>query len=344
MYALARAGLRSAGWVTKVAAALLGMALAAVLSWSAARAADVYVDVGINGHFIEGGGLIVGDRTYVRLSDVADALGGRYIYDSDLNVAFVLTGNYLNLVADRLAEINPAVQAYTPISPIIAHLGILHGLPGPHLTVAYTPSGIVSSIVVAYTSDSVAYHAWFDQPAGPEFIPGMGLAYTQHIHVIDSELVELGGDTVVAFNGEALKLPADALVWVDGELYARLRDLAQASGGGVGWNVEARLATAKVVPGKELTFELLLALNEGLGGHYSVNEEFDHSGGHRVTPGGPAIEIDLDGAHRVIAFGANFPEASTPWFPWYDQTHGAAVEIFGFGRGYSQHIFVQERD
>lgn len=318
------------------------MALAAALSWGAAHAEDVFVDVAINGYTIEKGGLVVGDRTYVRLSDVADVLDGRYIYDSDLNVAFVLTGGYLNLVADRLAEINPDIESYNPISPIVSHMGIRFGVPGPHLTIGFTPSGIASAFEVIYGAGSVPHQPWFAQRSPVmEDIPGIGMSFTQHLHVIDPELIALRDEPVVAFNGEALNLPGDALLWVGNELYARLRDLAAASGGGVGWNLGARLATAKVVPGKDLTYERLLALNEGMADHYVIRE-FDANMGYRAMPGGPAIVVGLDMAHRVVAFGANFPEDAGPWFPWYDQPNSAAVEIPGFGRGYSQHIFVRD--
>lgn len=317
--------------------------LAAALSWGAAFAEDVYVDVAINGRLLESGALVIGDRTYVRVSDVADVLGGRLIYDRDLNVAFVLTGAYQNLVADQLAQMNPDIEIYNPISPIASHFGIRFGVPGPHLTIGFTPSGIASAFEVLYTGGSVPHQPWFDQrsPVLEEF-PGIGWAYSQHMHVIDPDLIAIGGATVIAFNGEALDLPADAVVWVGRELYVRLRDLARASGGGVGWNAEARLATAKVVAGKDLTYERLLALNEQMGDHYVVGSEFDPRVGYRAMPGGPGIVVGLDMAGRIVAFGANFPEDAGPWFPWYDQPHSAAVEIPGFGRGYSQHIFVQD--
>lgn len=319
-------------------------AVAAVLSLGAAHAEDVYVDVAINGRHVESGALVHGDRTYVKLSDVAGVLDGRYIYDSDLKVAFVLTGRYQNLVADRLAAINPAIEAYNPISPIVTHMGIHYGVPGPHLTIAFTPSGIVSAFEVLYTDDSILHQPWFDQEDGllDEF-PGFGFAYSQHVYVLDPKLIELGGHTTVAFNGRALDLATDAFLWVDNELYVRLRDLAAASGGGVGWDTAARLATAKVVAGADLTHETLGALNGSVAEYYAVSSTFDPAVGYRSMPDGPGITVGVEGDDRVAVFGANFPESNGPWFPWYDQPHGSAVDLPGFGRGYSQHIYLQEQ-
>ncbi len=340
---LRRADRRSAGWRFKALVALLAATLAAALSWGAVHADGVYVDVAINGQLIEEGALVVGDRTYVRVSDVADVLGGRYIYDSDLKVAFVLTGVYQNLVADRLAARNPELEAYNPIAPIASHLGIRYGVPGPHLSIGFTPSGIVTAFEVLYTAGAVPHQPWFDQQnAVLEEIPGIGWAFSQHLHLIDPELITVGGHTKIAFNGEALEVSVDAIMWVGNELYVRLRDLAAASGGGVGWDTAARLATAKVVAGRDLTFDHLVALNERMAGHYVVASDFDPDYGYRAAPPGPGIEVGLDFANRVVVFGVNFPEDAGPWFPWYDQPNSAAADIPGFGRGYSQHIFVNE--
>jgi len=318
--------------------------LAALLLTGVARADDVFVDVAINGHLREGGALVYGDRSYVRLSDVAEILGGRYVYDRDLNVAFVLTGVYRNLVVDRLTALNPELEAYNPIAAIAVGRGIQYGVPGPHLSVNFTPSGVVTGFAVLYTDRSIAHRPWFDQPdARLEEFPGIGWAYSQHLYLVDPDLIELGGETQVAFNGRRLSLPTDAFRWVGDDLYVRLRDLAQASGGGVGWDPGTRLATAKVVAGADLTLRTLRSLNERAIAYYERAPNFDAQVGYPVEPAGPGIRFGLDGEGRVTAFGVGFPESSGPWFPWFDQQDGAAVELAWVGRGYSQHIYVQER-
>src|SRR5690606_10216091 len=74
--------------------AFLVSMLVVALAAGAALAQDTYVDVVINGQLLAGGGLIYGDRAYVDLRDVARVLGGRFVYDAQLNVAFIQTGRY----------------------------------------------------------------------------------------------------------------------------------------------------------------------------------------------------------------------------------------------------------
>src|SRR5690606_23814404 len=63
------------------------MITALVASALTVAAADAMVDIRLNGKLFPGAGLVLGDRTYVNLADVAESIGGRYTYDSDLNVA-----------------------------------------------------------------------------------------------------------------------------------------------------------------------------------------------------------------------------------------------------------------
>lgn len=328
-------------WSLVLAAAVLCLALGV---GGAAAADAVYVDVVINGEYLERAALVHGDRTFVNLRHVARVLNGRYIYDHDLRIGFVLTGNYLGLVADQLAFRNPPVDGYHPISRFMPGIGIHYGVPAPHLTLAFIPSGIVTAFNVIMTDPDVKHEPWFDQPTAQvePFLIGDG--YSQHLWVIDRTLLIPDQAPKVAFNGKALNISRDSLHWQGEELFVQLRDLAAASGGGVGWDAENRVATARIVPGEELTWSNLGSLNMRTIRYYEQISPFVPSVGYRFGTDGPGLVIGLDGQERVATVSALFPAQSTPWFPWFDQPYGDAPEFPGYGRAYSQHIYLMQRE
>ena len=326
-----------------VAGVLVAAALVLAVT-GATLASEVFVDVVINGTLLEGGALVYGDRTYVALEDVAAVLGGRFVYDLDIKTAFVLTGRYLSLMADELVALNPDLDAYSPIGRFVEHRGIPYGMEQPHLTVTFLPAGLVTAFARIFVDEGVTHAPWFDQSPGrfERFIAGDG--YSQHLFVIDPSLVEAGGETRVAFNGRALNVGTDALYWLGDRLYVRLRDLAEASGGGVGWDVAARVATAKIVPGADLTWDTLVSFNVRTARYYDENPPFVPALGYRRTTGGEGLIVAVDGSQRLTAIGTLFREGVTPWFPWFDQVYGAAAEFPGFGRAYSQHIYLVDKE
>mgnify|MGYP001228062617 CR=1 FL=1 len=322
----------------------LGGLVALVFLWAAAAgvssAEDVYVDVTINGVHLEKGALVLGDRSYVALEDVARVLGGRFLYDADLNTAFVLTGRYVSLVADELMALNPAIGGYGPIGPFVTGRGIPFGLAQPHITVSFAPGGLATAFVRIFVIDAIEHKPWFDQEPGRYERFAAGDGYSQHLFVVDPGLIETGGPARVAFNGSALNLSSDALHWVGDVLYVRLRDLAEASGGGVGWDAQARRASAKIVPGADLTWKTLVAFNERTVGHYALEPGAPGEGGERHTVQGPGLTVGVDAGGRVSYVRSDFPAAVIPWFPWFDQTNGG-YERSGSGEGgYSQHIYL----
>lgn len=325
---------RSAVW-----ALLLGLLAAWTISCTAEAAKnDVFVDVVINGVRLEGRGLVEGDRTYVNVEEVAAVLGGSAVHDPDLNLIFVNTGSYEHLTLTGLTALNPKLGAYSAMSPLVPATGIRHGAVGPHLAVTTTPAGVVTGVTLVVPATAGAHYPWYEQPKGsPAELRGIGQAYTQQVFVVDRTLVRPSLATELVFNGERLWVPEGAFLWRGEELYVRLRDLAEASGGGVGWDQKARVASAKIVPGRELTPEKLAELNPKLQWHYEVRGSLLPGGGLEFRALGPGIAMAVDETGAVTRFGSTFAE-EMGWFPWFDQGRGAALSLLGLGRIYTQHL------
>lgn len=320
------------------------MITALVASALTVAAADAMVDIRLNGKLFPGAGLVLGDRTYVNLADVAESIGGRYTYDSDLNVAFVQSGAYLNLNHANLARINPKLRRhYSAAAPLSGIAGVEYTAPGPSLNVVTARSGEALAISFSVSADASGHYRWFDQAAGAPIRTAAGNLYTQHLYVVDPAIVQGGQGTKVAFNGELLDLPADALIWHEGALYARLRELAQASGGGVGWDVATRTASAKIVPGSDLSFDKLVDYNDVVNRSYRINGDFTPGVGYYVGPRGPGIVFSYDQALRVVAFAAVYGE-EVEWNPWFDQSRGALEDFPGHGPSYTIHHYVTAFD
>lgn len=274
-------------------------------------AAQVYVDVVINGHRLYHGGLVHQDRTYVRLDDVATVLGGEMIYDPEIKVAFVNTGRYRQLRWRTLVQLNPELQAYQPMSPMAAGEGVHYGIPGPHLTVLVSPAGVVTGFQLAAPQEQTERLPWFDQEE-PVALPGVGRGYTHTLYVVQPELIELGGATEIAFNGLPVRLAGSAILWYENQLYVRLRDLAVASGGGVGWDPDLRVASAKVVPGADLSYDKLAFLNSDVRQYFGSLSSFVPEKGYPFGPDGTAVLLLLSDRDRssetlVHAFEAILP-------------------------------------
>lgn len=325
---------------------LLGAVLASLLTAVGAWAEEVYVDVVINGRRLYQAGLVHGDRTYVRLADVAGILDGRMIYDPDLKVAFLNTGRYRSLDWQSLTQLNPKLQGYQPMSPFVAGEGVHRGVPGPHLTVVTSPAGVVTGFELGLPESRTTYHPWFEQEE-PATLPSGRTGYSQMVYVVHPDLIRLGGATAIALNGLPLRVAPSAILWYEDELYVRLRDLAIASGGGVGWDPKLRVASAKVVPGADLTFEKLVFLNPEIGTYYGRKSSFLPGLGYRYGAAGPAVVLALsdDGeemiTNRMItnAFEIVLPEDTTAWMPWFDQDEGNFDEIDDV-RAYTQRIYL----
>lgn len=305
---------------------------------------DVFVDVVINGVRVEGGGLVVGDRAYVKLEDVAAVLGGNVVRDTELNLIFVNTGRYASLTLEGLKALNPGLKEYSAMSPLVPAVGIRHGVPGPHIAVMTTPAGVVTGVALVVPEGTAPYRAWYDQPAGsPAEIAGVGRAYTQQLFVIDRTLVRPSLALELVFNGERLWVPETAFLWRGDDVYVRLRDLAEASGGGVGWDPRTRTASAKVVPGGELTPEKLAALNPGLQDFYRVRGSSVPGEGLEFRPAGTGLALGLDETGAVTRVVVTFP-ARAGWFSWYDQNQGSPLEITGVGEVYTQRLAVTKAE
>lgn len=328
---------RSARWVWLLA---LLMALALAHTAQAAKD-DVSIDVVINGVRLEGRGLVEGDRTYVSLEEVAAVLGGSVVPDPELNLVFVNTGRYQHLTLDGLKALNPKARTYRPLSPLVPATGIRHGAAGPHLAVTATPAGIVTGVMLAVPAADGAHYPWYEQPKeSPAELQEIGQVYTQQVFVVDRTLVRPSLATEIVFNGERLWVPEGALLWRGEELFVRLRDLAEASGGGVGWDPKARVASAKIVPGRELTPEKLAELNPKLAWHYEVRGSLLPGGGLEYRALGPGLAMGIDETGAVTRFGAAFAE-DLGWFPWFDQERGAPLTLLGLGRTYTQQLRLE---
>lgn len=259
--------------------------------------AQVYVDVVINGHRLYQAGLVYQDRTYVRLDEVAAVLGGEMVYDPEIKVAFVNTGRYAALQWKRLVALNPELQSYQPMAPMTAGEGVHYGLPSPHLTLLVSPAGVVTGVQLSVPQEETGHLPWFDQET-PVALPGIGTGYTHTLFVVQPDLIRLGGATEIALNGLPLRLASSAILWYEDELYVRLRDLAVASGGGVGWDADLRVATAKVVPGGDLTYDKLAFLNSHVRAHFKPLSSFVPQKGYPYGPDGAAVLLMLSDAER----------------------------------------------
>ncbi len=331
--------------MSRAVTALAGCLLLVLTLGSAALANDVRVDVVINGERLEDGAIVYGDRTYVHLEDVARLLDGRFVHDPDANVAFVLTGRYKSLMADTLAKLNPDLDGYTPIARFVSGRGIHYGMPMAHVTISFLPSGLAAAFSHVMTAGELKHEPWFDQTPGKfeRFFAGDG--YSQHLYVVERSLIQVADETRVAFNGRALKVdPAEILVREGGVLVS-LRALAEATGGGVGWDVAERLATAKIQPGDDLTWNTLASLNMRTIRFYDQQEPvYVPSIGYRHVTPGQGLIVGTEEDERITVFGALFPAETTEWFPWFDQSHGEAPEFPDAGRAYSQHIYLVDKE
>lgn len=314
-----------------VAVALVGVA-------AAQEAQGVFVDVRINGHVLPRAGLLYGDRTYVRIADVASVLEGRFVYDPDLRVAFVNTGRYAALQWEELVRVNPKLRSYQPMSPLIEGKGVHYGAPGTHLTVVTTPAGVITGFQLAVSAAQGSALPWFDQ-AEPGPLPGSGTGYTHTLQIVHPELIRLGGPTEIAWNGLPLRMAPSAILWFEGELYVRLRDLAVASGGGVGWDPAARIASAKVVPGTDLDLDKLASLNPEITAHFKGPLVRAPGGGIRYGADGPSVVVVVNEGRLVEGFEIVVRGEASAWRPWFDQAEGEPQPI-GETTGYSQTIYL----
>lgn len=318
-----------------------GMVAVALLSIGAAaqeEAQGVFVDVVINGQRLYQAGLVYGDRTFVRLEDVASVLGGRFVYDPDLKVAFVSTGRYKLLHWGSLVAANPKLRAYQPMSLMVEGEGVHYGGPGTHLTVVVTPAGVVTGFELAVPAGQSGHRPWFDQDR-PGALPGTGRGYTHTLYVVHPDLIRLGGPTVIAWNGLPLRIAPSSILWYNDELYVRLRDVAVASGGGVGWDPVARVASAKVVPGPDLDMDKLAFLNPEVRTWFQALSPYGADGRARYGADGPSVIAVVDDERFVDAFEIVVLEEASPWRPWFDQSEGE-FRWFGDVRGYTQRLYL----
>ncbi|HLS90360.1 MAG TPA: hypothetical protein VK101_03850 [Limnochordia bacterium] len=338
--------MRSRLSIKGVVLSLVGALLASLLVAAGALAEEVYVDVVINGRRLYQAGLVYGDRTYVRLADVAQVLDGELIYDPDLKVAFVNTGRYRSLNWRNLIQLNPKLQGYQPMSPFEAGEGVHWGVPGPHLTVVTTPAGVVTGFKLTVAESQTEHRPWFDQE-NPIELPSGQKGYSQLIYVVHPDLIRLGGATVVAFNGLPLRVAPSAILWYEDELYVRLRDLAVATGGGVGWDAGMRVASAKVVAGAELTFDKLVFLNPAIRTYYTRQSPHLPGLGYRYGALGPSVSVGMsDNGENLMpydlvvnAFEVVLPDGQVAWMPWFDQEEGVVEDIGGVP-SYTQRIYL----
>lgn len=307
---------------------------------------DAEIDVLLNGRLFPAGGVVEGDRTFVRLADVAESIGARYVYDAAIGVAFVQTGVHANLNWQRLTELNPKLnEGYTAITPRLGLPGVEYAASSiTHLGVVTSPAGEVLAFDFLLPAQIVGYFPWFDQEEGQTIDDGL---YTHHLYVVDPALLQSlasseSRDVHVVFNGVALDLPADALRWHGDDLYVKLRDIAAASGGGVGWNVETRTASAKIVPGDDLIGFKLMDLNGGMD-DYFMEDGFVPGVGMYASLPGPGIYVTFGADWRVTSFIVGYDPRLVDWEPWFDQEEDQPGHPI-FGPVYTIHHFVLPAD
>ena len=72
--------------------------------------------------------------------------------------------------------------------------------------------------------------------------------------------------------------------------------MAVASGGGVGWDAGERVASAKIVPGADLSYEKVAFHNPEVRAHFKPLSHYISNAGFRFGPDGAAVRIALSDA------------------------------------------------
>lgn len=109
-----------------------------------------------------------------------------------------------------LTAFNPKLEMYQPLhEEFVPNMGIHHGVPGPHLTLAVAHDDLIAAYELIVPEEA-GWQPWFDQPEGqPTTIEPMGSVYTQHIYVAERTsvvegqrpvLLNLDLDTLTAAN------------------------------------------------------------------------------------------------------------------------------------------------
>ncbi len=114
---------------------------------------------------------------------------------------------------DEFIAINPALAHYGPMhEEWVPAMGIHWGAPGPHVTLGVGYADTVVVVEVIYP-EAIGWYPWFDQPEGePMELPGLGMAYTQHIWITEPSSVVPGGPpTMLPLTFEALAAANPAL-------------------------------------------------------------------------------------------------------------------------------------
>lgn len=311
-------------WATFAALALALALVPVVTQAQSAVHADALIDVMINGVRLENRGVVYGDRTYVSLADVADIIGARYTYDPISNVAFLQTGNFLNLNLEGIRSLNPKFAEYYDLTePLDDVAGLQFVAPGSYLGALFSLTGELLAYNYLIPADLGGHFPWYEQPEGaPVDHPSLGEIYTQHLYVVDPALIRSSSGSLeavplIAFNGNILDLDDDAIGWFDDELYVRMKDLAEASGGGVVWYGDMRLASAKIVPGLPFDFMRLLELNDL--GHYEYLGYHDPRYGYYFGMQGPGIYFTGVSDMQIPAVVEIIPTDISEWQPWFDE-------------------------
>jgi hypothetical protein len=93
---------------------------------------------------------------------------------------------FVEMTWSDLVAANPHIADYVPISEFVPHMGYHYGPaePGPALLVLVGRNGEVFGFEIIQPADQ-GWQPWFDQPEGEPMEFPFGVAYTQHVYVVD---------------------------------------------------------------------------------------------------------------------------------------------------------------
>lgn len=281
---------------------------------------------------------LVADRLYVPAGSFAAAVGGTIAQDAQGVTRIDLPSFTLPTLAE-LAEWNPALTKYQPLSPYIPGMGIHMGVQGPGLIVATSKEGTVNAVEVLLPAQE-GWQPWFDQPKEqPMPMDGLGEVYSQHIYVTDPDgLVEQNTGEPVLISGRYLStdyaLKAHRLNDI---LYIPLRPAVELLGGTINWDGATKTATAEV-SFKGISYAWLKELNPALTKYQPISEFVPGMGVHNGVPG-PHVTLLTDSAEMLVGFEL-VVQAAAGWAPWFDQPEGQSMELPGLGQVYTQHLYI----
>lgn len=281
--------------------------------------------------------VIQNSRLYVPAEGFAAAIGGTMTKDAK-GVYWIKTSKAMPTVAE-LAQLNPSLAKYEPLSPYIPNMGIHLGVHGPGLVLVVSNEGTLNAVEILSPA-AQGWQPWFDQPEGQSFeLPGMGQVYSQHIYLTHpGGLLPEGTGVPVIIDGRYLSSSFEPKSHMVGDtLYIPLRTAVELLGGSVTWDNATFTATA-TAESKGISYDWLKQMNPALAKYAPMSEFVPNMGVHHGVPG-PHVTVMTDSNGMVTGFELVVP-AMAGWLPWFDQPEGQPMELPGLGKVYSQHIYL----